>query len=398
MKNLELYLHIPFCRKKCSYCDFLSAPATDEVQQRYVMQMIQEIRTVSKLYADYEVVTVFIGGGTPSILDAALVNSLLEQLYHDFHILPDAEITMECNPGTLDAGRLRAYKTSGINRLSMGMQSADDRELEMLGRIHTHEQSVSNYMLARDMGFENINIDIISSLPGQKLQDYEYTLHEILKLQPEHISAYSLIIEEGTPFYERFGQAEKLREIGKQQLLLPSEEEERGMYTLTKELLKSEGYQRYEISNYAREGFECRHNIGYWTRKDYLGIGLGAASFIGNVRFSNGSDLNEYLAECFSLEENEHREGFSSKWHIHRECLDTDAQMEEFMFLGLRMMCGVIAKDFYQQFSKSMEDVYEDVLDKQLKQNLIKKTAHGYCLTDYGIDLSNYVMAQYLLG
>lgn len=386
MKELELYVHIPFCKKKCSYCDFLSAPAAEEVQQAYMRQLSEEISAVSQDYKDVLVTSVFIGGGTPSVLEASLIQRLMMQLHEHFRLSDDAEVTIECNPGTLDAGRLRAYQSSGISRLSIGMQSADDRELRLLGRIHTHQQSVENYMLAREIGFKNINIDIISALPGQKASDYEHTLQEILKLRPEHISAYSLIIEENTPFFDQLAGAQQLREKGRDQSLLPSEEEERAMYSLTNELLKEEGYERYEISNYALDGYACRHNIGYWTRKNYLGIGLGAASLIENVRFCNGSDLYAYLDE-----------DFASDWHMQQERLDLNAQMEEYMFLGLRMMCGVSLNDFYKQFSRTLEDVYGDVIDQQLKQHLIKRTADGYCLTDFGIDISNYVMSGYLI-
>lgn len=386
MEELELYVHIPFCKKKCSYCDFLSAPAEEDVQNAYLKQMDKEISAVSKDYKDVSVTSVFIGGGTPSILEASKVQHLMQQLRTHFALAENAEISIECNPGTLDAGKLRAYQSSGINRLSIGMQSADARELRMLGRIHTHKQSADSYMLAREMGFKNINIDLISALPGQKASDYERTLLEILKLRPEHISAYSLIIEEGTPFFEQYQKAQLMREKGKAQSLLPSEEEERAMYVLTKELLKSEGYMRYEISNYALDGFSCRHNIGYWTRKNYLGIGLGAASLIENVRFSNSTDLKAYLDE-----------DFLSEWHVHKEQMDLHAQMEEFMFLGLRMMCGVSSQEFYKQFSRTLEEVYGAVLEEQLKKGFIKKTARGYSLTDFGIDISNYVMSEYLI-
>lgn len=389
-KGLELYLHIPFCVKKCGYCDFLSAPASESIRQAYVSQLLKEIRAASQVYKNVCVSSVFVGGGTPSVLFPEQIAELLYQLKKGFIFLPDAEITVECNPGTVDAAKLQAYRQAGVNRLSFGLQSADEKELRLLGRVHTYGQFVSNYGLARKIGFKNINIDIIAAIPGQKITAYEQTIQKVLALKPEHISAYSLILEEGTPFFDRYRQAEILREKGQQQTLLPTEEEERQMYVRTKQLLKAAGYRRYEISNYALEGFECRHNSGYWTRSDYLGLGLGAASLIENVRFSNTRELGEYLSLDFA-------DFCAGKAVAYRETLSIPAQMEEFMFLGLRMMRGISASRFQKQFSRNMEEVYAKVLQKQLKEGLIQKTADGYCLTDFGIDVSNVVMAEYLL-
>lgn len=389
MKELELYVHIPFCKRKCSYCDFLSAPAPRHICGAYLAQLFSEIRTAGLAYQDYRVSSVFVGGGTPSILSASQMLQLFSQLTDSFYIMPDAEITVECNPGTIDRQKLQAYRKAGVNRLSIGLQSADDKELRLLGRIHTFEQFEQNFHLARRLGFDNINVDIISAIPGQKINIYEQTLLKVTALEPEHISAYSLMIEEGTPFYDQYAQADQLRQKGKKQHQLPSEEEERQMYEMTKSLLRQKGYERYEISNYALPGFQCRHNTGYWTRKNYLGIGLGASSCIENIRFFNIADLNTYLQlDVTDL----------SNVSAGRERLSIAAQMEEFMFLGLRMMRGVSADAFRKQFSCSVESVYGKVLQKQLKQHLIIKTAEGYCLTDYGIDISNYVLAQYLLN
>lgn len=378
MKELELYVHIPFCVKKCNYCDFLSAPASERTYDAYVSRLLAEIGAAGLAYKADGVTSVFIGGGTPSVLSAAQMRQLLRRLKDSFPVLPDAEITVECNPGTLDAEKLQAYYEAGVNRLSIGLQSADEKELRMLGRIHTFEQFVQNYELARKTGFKNINVDIISAIPGQKINDYRQTLLKVTALKPEHISAYALIIEEGTPFYEQ---------MRRDLLQLPSEEVDRQMYQMTKDLLRQSGYERYEISNYARPGFECRHNTGYWLRKNYLGIGLGAASCIENVRFANIADLSGYL-----------KTDAADLPHVYaqREELSERAQMEEFMFLGLRLMRGVSAEDFQKQFSLTMESVYGEVIQKQLNQKLIKQTKTGYCLTDYGIDISNYVMAEYL--
>ncbi|MDE7312596.1 MAG: radical SAM family heme chaperone HemW [Eubacterium sp.] len=388
--GMGLYIHIPFCVKKCGYCDFVSAPASEAVRRAYLGRLQEEIHAVSEAYRNTPVSTVFVGGGTPSVLSPEQMQHLFEQLRGSFLILPDAEITVECNPGSVDAAKLQAYLQSGVNRLSIGLQSADEKELRLLGRVHTYEQFAANYSMARSLGFENINVDIISAIPGQKLSTYEQTLQKVLALAPEHISAYSLILEEGTPFYDRYRQAEILREKGKQQTLLPTEEEERQMYVRTKQLLKKAGYHRYEISNYALDGYECRHNTGYWTRNDYLGLGLGAASLIGNIRFSNTTDLEQYLNLDFA-------KFYAGAAAVYKEPLSKQAQMEEFLFLGLRMMRGVSARRFLNQFSQSIEAVYGEVLERQLKEGFIRKTPDGYCLTEFGIDVSNVVMAEYLL-
>lgn len=354
---------------------------------KYLDKLLEEIRISGAEYKNYEVTSVFVGGGTPSVLLPEQMQRLFRCLKSSFYILSDAEVTVECNPGTVDAAKLQAYLESGINRLSMGLQSADERELRLLGRMHTFGQFVENYGLARKLGFKNINVDLMSALPGQKFHTYEQTLKKVIALRPEHISAYSLIIEEGTPFFDRFGQAETLREKGKEQYLLPTEEEERRMYDLTKELLNRAGFYRYEISNYALDGFMCRHNTGYWQRKDYLGIGLGAASLIANIRFLNTRNLVDYLNVDFKDADGA---------VISREELSIPEQMEEFMFLGLRMMNGVSAEKFQEQFKMTLEQAYGKVLEKQLNNHLICKTKDGYCLTDYGIDVSNYVMSEYM--
>lgn len=391
MKKLELYLHIPFCISKCKYCDFLSAPAKADVAEAYVKQLQREIAVSGAFYHAYEIVTVFFGGGTPSILTVQQMEDLLTDVHRFFHVHPKAEITIECNPGTLNQDKLRCYVKLGVNRLSIGLQSANLEEQRLLGRIHTYEQFLMNYDLARETGFCNINVDIISGLPGQTASTYEATVQKVLAVKPEHISAYSLIIEKGTPFYETYGQAAKLREQGMAQQLLPTEEEDRRMYAMTKQMLHDAGYDRYEISNYSYPGYACRHNIGYWTRENYLGMGLGAASMIENVRFCNPADLTDYLALNFACQKT------GPSWQENQESLTQQAQMEEFMFLGLRMMCGVSAAAFREQFAKEITDVYGNVLKEQLCQKLIKQTAEGYSLTEYGIDVSNYVMSAYLL-
>lgn len=382
-KELELYVHIPFCVQKCLYCDFLSMPVDESVRRHYVNKLIEEIEQKAESYQTYQVTSLFLGGGTPSILSGTQITEMIEALQKNFSIEKDAEITIECNPGTLTCQKLLAYKESGINRISMGLQSARNEELKKLGRIHTFEEFLHNYDLVRKTGFDNVNVDIMSALPGQTVSDWEHTLREVLKLRPEHISAYSLIIEVGTPFYQAYAADEQRREEGDEPLFLPGEETERAMYQLTKELLGQKGYERYEISNYAKKGKECRHNIGYWTRKNYLGLGLGSASFVENVRFSNTSDLKAYLDGKFEPQE--------------REVLERKAQMEEFAFLGLRMMEGISRSRFAEVFGVEIEAVYGAVIKRMTELGLLKQRAGKIFLTEEGISVSNYVMSEFLL-
>ena len=300
-KELELYIHIPFCVKKCDYCDFLSFPADNRTQRRYVDALQKEITCYGALYPDRKITTIFIGGGTPSWLDEEEIVRILHTVREAFEVECGAEITIECNPGTATAHKLVRYREAGINRISIGLQSAHNEELALLGRIHTWEQFLKTYDLARKAGFSNINVDLMSALPGQTLETFSDTLKKVLALKPEHLSAYSLIIEEGTPFYERYREDEKHREAGEPTELLPDEEQEYAVTKLTQRVLKEAGYHWYEVSNFAKPGYECRHNIGYWKRADYLGVGLGAASLIDNVRYANVREVLEYCKSCESL-------------------------------------------------------------------------------------------------
>lgn len=375
-KKLELYIHIPFCVRKCNYCDFLSAPSDEQTRKEYTDALVRELEGRRTEGEAYEVVSVFIGGGTPSILETSCMERLMETVRECYSLSSKAEITVEVNPGTVDSEKLVRYRLAGINRLSIGLQSALEEELLRIGRIHNYRQFEETYYSARKAGFSNINVDVMSALPGQKTGDYERTLNAVLGLQPppEHISAYSLIVEEGTVFWE-------LNREGK--LDLPDEDSERKMYDLTREKLAQEGYHRYEISNYAREGFECRHNCGYWTRTDYLGFGIGAASLMENRRFSNGRELSAYLKDPMGV-----REGLQE--------LTREEQMEEFMFLGLRLTIGVRKSRFYQEFGQTMDEVYGAVLVKNIRDGLLEEENGFVRLTDRGVDVSNYVMAQFL--
>lgn len=410
MKELELYLHIPFCERKCAYCDFLSAPADLPVRISYIKKLQEEIAYYGAQYGEYQVSSIFFGGGTPTILEGYQLAAILETVKEHFNITTDAEITVECNPGTLTAGKAEKLVQAGFNRLSMGLQSADDRELQLLGRIHNFAQFLESYDLARKAGFRNINVDLMSALPGQTLKSWQDTLQKVTALRPEHISAYSLIIEEGTPFYERFAEDERIREEGGHPRLLPEEDVERQMYELTETFLQIKGYERYEISNYAKPGYECRHNCGYWTRKDYLGLGLGASSLVEHQRFQNTSDLKTYLEQEYSPQcEGQHEHiaetiqlqeetGLTQTGHhIHIETLDKKSEMEEFMFLGLRLMAGISRQQFEKKFQVTLSSVYGEVLRKLKGEQLIEEVAGYVRLTEHGIDVSNYVLAEFLL-
>lgn len=377
---ISLYLHIPFCVKKCHYCDFLSFPGCSLSRQaEYVDAMIQEIHAYREAAEDYEVKTIFLGGGTPSLLEKELVERLFHELYSVWRAAPEMEITIEANPGTLSREKLIGYHTIGINRLSLGLQSTIAQELETIGRIHNYEQFLANYYLAREAGFDNINIDIMSALPGQTLISYGKTLERILKLQPEHISSYSLILEEGTDFWEN-------AEI---EHALPSEQTERIMYHYTKKCLQNAGYERYEISNYAKPGYACIHNQVYWTGGEYLGLGLGAASYWKGARFSNTPDIEEYMENCSRARITENRKEIVTATQKSR--------MEEYMFLGLRMIRGVSIREFERRFGIPMDRIYGTVIRSYIEQGLLKIEQDRLMLTERGIDVSNSVMADFLL-
>ena len=380
-KELELYIHIPFCVRKCSYCDFLSAPATEQTREAYMAALFAEIGGRAKDYSDRTVTSIFIGGGTPSLLSGEQIGQLMDRIREQFAMAQDAEITMEVNPGTASAEKLRNFYTAGINRLSIGMQSAQAEELKNLGRIHDFEGFCQVYREAVEAGFTNINVDVMSGLPGQTLESLRDTLGKLLALRPmpQHVSAYSLIVEEGTPFA-------RMAERG--ELQLPEEDTERAMYEETREILAKYGFHRYEISNYAREGYECLHNVGYWIRRDYLGFGIGAASLVDNVRFQNGRDLITYLENPQDCREEE-------------QVLTEQEQMEETMFLGLRLIRGISYEQFEKQYGRSLPEVYGPVITQNIADGLLQEYTEEsgerfLTLTEKGLDVSNYVMAQFL--
>lgn len=376
-KDLGLYLHIPFCVKKCAYCDFLSFRASEEEKEKYVQALIQEIESYREFAKGYRVSTIFIGGGTPSVLEANQTEKILNSVQDVFELDRNPEITMELNPGTVTEEKLFCYKKSGINRLSIGVQSVNNEKLELLGRIHTYEEFEKTYEMARNVGFDNISADLISSTPGQTLKEWKEELNTLTQLPLEHISVYQLMIEEGTPFYELYGQKQEL---------LPDEETSREIYLWTGRFLKEKGYEQYEISNYAKPGKESRHNLKYWERADYLGLGLGAASMVRNIRMSNTRDMEKYLEHC----------SHPKTMREDVQFLEEPRQMEEFMFLGLRKTRGVSKKEFRRVFGSDMEIVYEKALKKCLDSGMLKEHKDRIYLSEEGVLLSNGVLSEFL--
>lgn len=379
MKNnkkipMELYIHIPFCVKKCDYCDFLSGPADGERKKAYTEALLAEIRGIPlSERASREIISVFIGGGTPSLIEGSEIERILETLRMLFSFAPDAETSIEANPGTLTAEKLETYRKAGIGRLSLGLQSTEDRILRTLGRIHTWQDFLESYRKARQAGFENINVDLMSAVPGQTYKDWISSLRTVAELSPEHISAYSLIIEPGTPFAGR-------------KLDLPDEDTEYRMYEDTASVLEEYGYEQYEISNYARKGYACRHNIGYWIGTDYLGIGLGASSLFAGRRFCNTDSMEQYLKDSSVPE----------KIRKDTVVLTKKEQEEEFMFLGLRMTEGVSEEEFQLQFGVPMEQIYGEVLEKYENMGFLEKKGEFWRLTRKGIHVSNHILADFL--
>lgn len=393
MKDLELYIHIPFCKKKCGYCDFVSFAGHEAKFDSYVDALCREIRDTATEYKDREIVSVYIGGGTPSILSCEQISKIAETLNSEFNIKEThekrrglflqkkirstTEFSIECNPGTVDKEKFKTYKKLGINRISLGLQSTDDNDLKQLGRIHNYDDFAAAFEAAREAGFDNINVDLMQAIPGQSLAAWKRVLAIVGTWEPEHISAYSLIIEEGTEFKRKYDAG---------QLNLPDEDTEREIYYYTRDFLDKTGYRRYEISNYAKPGMECVHNCGYWRRMDYLGLGLNASSMINNTRWKNTADLEKYLRD-------------SGKENIREdtENLSHEEQMEEFMFLGLRMTDGISKSKFFETFKQDYDLTYGNITQRLKNMGLLQADRDNVRLTDRGFDVSNTVLAEFLL-
>lgn len=454
MKNkneLGIYIHIPFCVHKCIYCDFLSSPADVHTRKQYVRALINEIyltregKCANKLIknvlqgdntsyedmeeqavngltsdyalydtvcmADYEktimqedisgcvddiksenghiVTSIFIGGGTPSAIDAEDISDILDAVRKNYNVSDKAEITIECNPGTMDKKKAVIYRKAGINRISFGLQSTDNNELRMLGRIHTYEHFMESYKIAREAGFDNINIDLMSALPGQTMESFKAVLEKALSLGAEHISVYSLIVEEGTRLSDNIDSFPPI----------PSDDEDRQMYYMTKEMLSSYGYEQYEISNYAQKGYECKHNLKYWERCDYLGFGIGAASLYGGRRYTNISDIGRYMDVLAEITNALDKSCVNELLQIRTDMeeLSKEDEMSEYMFLGLRKTKGIDITDFKEEFGTDIKDIFGEAIENNIARGLLIHDGNCLYLSKRGIDISNTVMSDFIL-
>lgn len=395
-KKLSLYIHIPFCVKKCHYCDFCSAAGDEGQKAAYTELLCREIDSWGRLVQDdYRVYTIFIGGGTPTCLNAESLKKIGNAVRTAFDCSDLVEFTMEANPGTVTPEHLTVWKQIGVNRVSLGLQSAQNTELQMLGRIHTYEQFLDTYHQVRESGITNINIDIMAAIPGQTMESYQDTLEKVVHLKPEHISSYSLIVEPGTLF-------DSLEQSGK--LERADEETDRKMYQWTKKYLQQEGYCRYEISNYSLRAKKCIHNCVYWTGGEYLGIGVNASSYLAGYRFRVPSSPEEYTNYIERLDKRKEQRENNLKSIIMEmdepEISDKTSQMEEFMFLGLRMTEGISEKEFYKRFGVSLMDVYGNVIQKYQKIGMLQRIADTgrIALTEQGIDVSNRILSDFILS
>lgn len=377
MDKISLYIHIPFCAQKCLYCDFPSFARKDHLRKAYIEALNKEIISLREKHNNLEINTIFIGGGTPSVLEANELECLLKEVAK-LNMAKDIEYSMECNPGNLTEEKLEVMKKYGVNRISMGLQAKQDNLLRGLGRIHNYKTFKENFLLAKKVGFNNINVDLMFGLPNQSLNEWEETLREIISLEPAHISAYSLIIEEGTAFYNLY-ENDKLK--------LPTEEEERKMYHLAKKILEENGFNQYEISNYAKEGKECRHNLAYWNMDNWIGVGSAAASYINGKRIKNISSVEEYI------------NSIKDKGEAVEEIINNSKNdnMEEFMFMGLRKINGIDENEFKNRFSMNINDVYGEILNKYIGEGLLIRESGRSFLSEKGIEISNVIMADFLL-
>ena len=376
---MELYIHIPYCRQKCRYCDFASYAGQEGSMATYVDALLREADAMAPYAKDSPIQTVFIGGGTPSTFPAELLKKLLTGLHQHFYMPAGIEFTSEANPGTLTPEWLEAATRGGVNRISMGMQACQPGLLRTLGRIHTYDDVMESAALARKMGINNLSVDLMFGLPGQTQKMWQESLSAALALNVEHLSCYGLIPEDGTPLK---------RDLDAQRLFLPDEAEERQMYDDTLRILAQHGYQQYEISNFAKPGRECRHNIGYWTRVPYIGLGASAASFLqtksGGLRLTNPSSIRDYIA---MTEDNAWRR------RERTSLLPEDACFESLM-LGLRMTCGVSESDFAAMHGIKLDDYCGDILRRQEQRGLLLHRDDRWALTRRGMDVQNTILVE----
>ena len=367
MNEVNLYIHIPFCKKKCYYCDFISYPNKDDYIEEYIDTVIKEYSNYKA--EEYIIKTVYIGGGTPSYIDSKYIVKLLKEI----NLEKAEEITIEINPGTVTKEKLIDYRNSGINRLSIGLQATQDTLLKEIGRIHTYNEFLDTYNMAREVGFKNINIDLMLALPKQHIEDLIQSVKRIIELNPEHISIYSLILEEGTKMYDK---------VNKQKCTLPKEDEEREMYWAVKSILEKNGYNHYEISNFAKNGYHSKHNIDCWNQKEYIGIGVAAHSYLDNRRYSNLGNIEEYIKNYHDKE-------------IH-EIQDKISKQKEYMILGLRKLDGIYISEFELKFNENPIYLFRNELNKLVNQELIEIDLNNIRLTNKGLDLANIVWEEFI--
>ncbi len=387
MKNIGIYIHIPFCKQKCIYCDFISFAGQEKIQKRYINALKKEIENWKTTnfkampLQEVNIDTIYIGGGTPSYIDSKCIKEVLDLLTGKNIKEKDKEITIEVNPGTITEKKLKEYKDAGINRISIGLQSSHDRLLKQIGRIHNYEDFLENYNMARNQGFKNINVDLMIGLPNQTIEDIHQTLEQLINLKPapEHISVYSLIVEENTIIEQKINNGE---------LKLPEEELERNMYWYVKDFLELNGYKHYEISNFAKEGAESKHNLNCWDQKQYRGFGLAAHSYINNTRFCNISNLEEYIQNI--------ENGDFEKNIIIQEKQNKEDEMKEYMLLGLRKIKGVSIKNFKNKFNENPIILFIKQLEKLTEDNLIAIDGDTIKLTNKGLDLANLVWEEFV--
>ena len=380
MEELGIYIHIPFCKKKCSYCDFKSFENINEnIKKEYIEALIKEIQ-LTKNNSNYIVSTIYIGGGTPSFIDEKYIKEILQAIYKKWEIKPEVEITIEINPGTINKSKLEAYRMMGINRLSIGLQSTNDYLLKKIGRIHNYQDFLDTYILARKTGFENINIDLMLALPEQTLENLMQSVRKIINLNPEHISIYSLILEENTELFSKVQKGEEA---------LVKDELEREMYWKSKEAFEEAGYIHYEISNYSKKGYESKHNKNCWSQKEYLGFGIAAHSYLEEKRFCNIDNLNKYIENIKkgNLEENR---------IIEEKNRTKENIAKEYMMLGLRKIEGVSISEFQIKFELNPLFYFRFEISKLQKLDLIEVDLDNIRLTKRGLDLANIVFEEFV--
>lgn len=371
MKEIGIYIHIPFCVKKCDYCDFISYSESNHFIKPYIQKLIEEIENVLQK-EEYAIKTVYIGGGTPSFIDSKYIIEIMNVLKKNSFLFSPQEITIEVNPGTITEQKLLDYKKAGINRLSIGLQETNNNLLKQIGRIHTYEDFLQTYQLAKKVGFKNINVDLIIGLPNQTITNIKASLEKVINLKPQHISVYSLILEEGTGLYKKWEE---------KQIDLPSEEQERDMYWYVKNTLENEGYLHYEISNFAKQGYESKHNLSCWNQEEYIGCGAAAHSYLNGIRYSNTEKLEDYLQGSSPI--------------IH-EVQTKETMQKEYMLLGLRKIEGVSIKQFKNKFGENPIFLYRNELNKLVEKELLVIDGDAIRLTNKGLDLANIVWEEFV--